>query len=147
MIAKQCLAQAEAMQIATLRGGSPQVNSVYFVAADDMKTLYWMSEPRRRHSENLAIDSRMAGAIAARTDKPVAGLQFTGSGSVVEDQDELRAVISRYNEKYHDIAAGLYERIQSGTNKHRIYKLELASMELFDEVHFPGGDIVSVPLI
>ncbi len=145
-IARDYFAKSEVIQLATLNENGPRVNSVYFVVSDDMKALYWMSEPRRRHSQALAADTRIAGALVAKADKPVAGLQFTGIGSVLEDQSELRMVIDRYNEKYHDAAKGLYERIQAGTNRHIIYKFALASLELFDEVHFPGGHIVSVLL-
>jgi len=145
-IAKQYLSESLVMQVATLHDGSPRVNSVYFVSADDMSAVYWMSEPRRRHSEDIGSDPRVAGAIAAKADWPVAGLQFTGSGAVLQDKQELRAVIDRYNDKYHDAAKGLYDRIQAGTNKHLIYKLTIASMELFDEVYFPGGNIVPVSI-
>ena len=145
-IAREYFAKSDVMQLATLSEKGPRVNSVYFVVSDDMKVLYWMSEPRRRHSQALVADARIAGALVAKADKPVAGLQFTGVGSILEDQSELRMVIDRYNEKYHDAAKGLYERIQAGTNKHVIYKFAIESLELFDEVHFPGGDVVSVRL-
>lgn len=145
-VAQQYLQQGRVMQIATLHDGDPRVNSVYYVPADDMTAVYWMSEPRRRHSEDILNDARMAGTIALKTDWPVAGIQFTGKGSVLEDQEKLQKIIEAYNEKYHDAAKGLYERMQQGTNKHLIYELTLESLELFDEVNFPGGDIVSVPL-
>jgi uncharacterized protein YhbP (UPF0306 family) len=143
-IAADYLQQGRVMQIASLHDGSPRVNSVYYVPADDLAAVYWMSEPRRRHSEDILKDTRMAGAIAIKTDWPVAGVQFTGKGSVLQDQEKLQKIIAAYNEKYHDAAKGLYERIQDGTNKHLIYELALESLELFDGVNFPGGEVVSV---
>lgn len=145
-IAKDYLQQGRVMQIATLHDGSPRVNSVYYVPANDMSAVYWMSEPRRRHSDDVLKDARMAGAIAIKTDWPVAGLQFIGKGSVLQDEEKLRKIIDAYNEKYHDAAKGLFERIQEGTNKHLIYELAIESLELFDGVNFPGGEVVPVPL-
>ena len=129
------------MQIGTLHDGAPRVNSVYYVSAEDLSAAYWMSEPRRRHSVDLESDAHMGGAIAIKTDWPVAGLQFTGTGSILKNDDELRAVTDRYNEKYPGAASGLYERIQDGTNKHLIYKLTFDSMEIFD-----GRDPIVVEL-
>lgn len=131
-LAAQYFSEARVMQIGTLHDGAPRVNSVYFVPSEDFSAVYWMSEPRRRHSDDMLNDPRMAGAIAYKVDWPVAGLQFTGKGSVLEDHDELRAIIDRYNEKYHGAANGLFERIQDGTNKHLIYKLTIEALELFD---------------
>lgn len=145
-VARDYFAKSEVAQIATLSKNGPRVNSVYFVVSDDMKMLYWMSEPRRRHSQAIADDPRVAGTIVVKANQPVAGLQFTGTGSVLEDRAELEKVINRYNTKYNDAAKGLYERIRVGTNKHVIYKFSIESLELFDEGHFPGGDIVSVSL-
>lgn len=146
VIAREYFAKSDVIQLATLDENGPRVNSVYFVVSDDMKTLYWMSEPQRRHSQALAADARIAGALVAKADKPVAGLQFTGTGSILDDQSELRMAIDCYNKKYHNVAKGLYERIKAGTNKHVIYRFAVESLELFDEVHFPGGDVVPVLL-
>ena len=140
-VANKYFLEGKVMQIATLHGGSPRVNSVYYMVAEDMSAVYWMSEPRRRHSVDVLDDARMAGAIAVKTDWPVGGLQFTGKGSVLEDTDELRLIIDRYNEKYHGAAEGLYERIADGTNKHLIYKLTIDTLEVFD-----GKEPVAVEL-
>jgi len=144
-LTEQYFAQGRVMQIATLHSGSPRVNSVYYVVADDQSAVYWMSEPQRRHSKDVLQDAHMAGAIAIKTDSPVAGLQFTGKGSVVQDQAKIQTIIAHYNQKYDDVAEGLFERIQQGTNKHRIYELALESVELFDELHFPAQGPLPVP--
>jgi len=138
-LAEHYFAQGRVMQIATLHSGSPRVNSVYYVVADDMSAVYWMSEPQRRHSEDLRHDARMAGAIAIKTDPPVAGVQFTGRGSVVQEHAKQRTIIAAYNQKYDNVAKGLAERIEQGTNKHQIYELTFESVEVFDELNLPGG--------
>jgi uncharacterized protein YhbP (UPF0306 family) len=140
-LAKKYFREARVLQIGTLHDGAPRVNSVYFVPADDFSAVYWMSEPHRRHSEDVLKDPRMSGAIAFKTDWPVAGLQFSGEGSVLDAGDELQSIIDMYNEKYNNAAKGLYERIQDGTNKHFIYKLTIGSLEILD-----GTDPVTIAL-
>ncbi len=145
-IAKTHFAAGRAMQLATLHDGRPRVNSVYYVASDDNKCVYWMSEPHRRHSEDAINDAPVAGAVAVKVDHPVMGLQFVGTASEVVDLDEIKYVAERYSKKYGGFGADLYERARAGTNKHRLYKLTITELELFDEVHFPGGEVVSVSL-
>ena len=132
------------MQIATIRNGAPSVVSVYYVASVDDRAVYWMSELRRRHSQDIKTDVTVAGTIVIKADQPVVGLQFSGRAAIVDDEHELRYVIDAYNEKYDNVASGLFERIQSATNKHSIYKLSITSLELFDGVHFPSGDTVEI---
>ena len=134
------------MQIATLHDGQPRVNSVYYVAADDNRAVYWMSETRRRHSKDIGSDARIGGAVAVKTDQPAAGLQFTGIANEVTDPDEVKAVAGKYNQKYDGVANDFYERFMAGTNVHHVYKIVITDLELFDEVNFPGGEVISVPL-
>jgi uncharacterized protein YhbP (UPF0306 family) len=138
--------EGRVMQIATLHDGHPRVNSVYYVMSDDNKSVYWMSESRRRHSRDILADNRTGGAIAIKLDSPVAGLQFTGSAFIIKDDEELKEIIAKYNAKYDNVADGLYEKILAETNKHSVYKISITELELFDEVNFPSGDVISVPL-
>ena len=143
---KICFDEGRVMQIGTLHNGRPRVNSVYFVPADDYTYVYWMSEPGRRHSTDIDQDNRVAAAIAFKTDWPVIGIQFAGTGEVVKNDSELETIISKYNKKYHDAAKGLYERIAAGTNKHLIYRLSVNELELFDGELITGGGPVAVAL-
>jgi uncharacterized protein YhbP (UPF0306 family) len=146
-IAKLHFSEGHVMQLGSLQSdGQPRVNSVYFVSSDDNKAVYWMSEPDRRHSVDSLNDTRAAGAVAVKTDHPVMGLQFTGVTSEVTDPSEVQTVTVRYSEKYDGFASDFYERFQAGTNKHHLYKMTITSLELFDEVNFPGGKPVPVPL-
>lgn len=140
-IAKRCFDEGRAMQLGTSHDGQPRVNSVYYVTSDDYRNVYWMSEPRRRHSQDLKHDARAAGAIAIKTDWPVVGLQFTGVGDIVHDLDEIKKVTEKYNQKYDYVAKGFIKRYEEGKNKHLFYKLTIASLELFDENNFPEGPI------
>jgi uncharacterized protein YhbP (UPF0306 family) len=145
MVAKKYLSEAKAMQIATLHDGRPRVNSVYFVASDDNRTLYWISEPRRRHSQDIAVNTSVGGAIAVKIDQPVAGLQFTGIASEVTDLAEVKESARLYSDKYDGLGGQLYDRLVAGTNKNRLYKVVIDTLELFDDVHFPGDEVVIVP--
>lgn len=130
------------MQLGTSHDGQPRVNSVYYVASSDCRAVYWMSEPRRRHSEDVANETRVAGAIAIKTDWPVIGLQFTGEASVVEDTDEMTDVIEVYNQKFDYMAEGFVERFKEGKNKHLLYKMTIKTLELFDQQNFAGDPVL-----
>ena len=147
-VAKRYLSSGEVMQLGTLHGNYPRVVSVYYVATEYMNAavIYWMSEPDKRHSIDLQNSKRIGGAIVGKVDWPVAGLQFVGMGDLVEEKEELQRVIDMYNAKYHDVAKGLFERIRNNTSKHRVYKLSIESLELFDEEHFPNDGIIDIPL-
>ncbi len=145
-IAASYFASGRVMQIATLHEGQPRANTVFFVASSDNKFVYWMSEPRRRHSEDIEKDSRVGGAIAIKLDQPVAGLQFIGTARVLTDLDEIKDVATKYNQKYDGVANDFYERYVDGQSLHRIYKLTINDLELFDEVNFPGGNTIIVSL-
>lgn len=138
---KECFDQGRVMQLGTSHDGQPRVNSVYYVASSDCRNVYWMSEPHRRHSEDIAIEARVAGAIAIKTDWPVMGLQFDGEASVVEDAEEMAGVIEAYNQKYDYVAEGFAERFKEGRNKHLLYKMTLKTLELFDQQNFAGNPV------
>lgn len=143
--AKKYFDEGRVMQLGTSHEGQPRVNSVFYVPSDDYRTVYWMSEPRRRHSEDIVREPRVAGAVAIKIDWPVVGLQFTGEASVVDDEDEISTIIEKYNQKYDYVADGFVERFKAGTNKHLLYRLSIASLELFDQENF-AGDPVTVQL-
>lgn len=143
-LAGKYLKEGRVMQLATHHGEDVRVNSLYYVSSDDMKSVYWLSEPRRRHSQDILTNPRVGGAIAIKTDMPVIGLQFIGDASEVTDMDEIKNVVDAYNEKYEDSVEGLYERFVAKKNKHHLYKVAIREMEIFDEVNFPDGEVMIV---
>lgn len=145
-IATVHFAAGRAMQLASVHDNRPRVNSVYYVATDDCRSVYWMSEAERRHSRDITRNPQVSGAIAIKQDYPVMGLQFSGSASEVTDLGEIERVAKMYGQKYGGMGADLHERVRSGTNKHHLYKLTINELELFDEVNFPGGKVILVPL-
>jgi len=145
-IAHRYMRDGRVMQLATLHQDQPRANSLYYVVDKDSWTIYWLSESTRRHSVDIAAHARVGGAIVIKPDMPVAGLQFVGDASEVVDLSEQKTIIEKYCEKYNGIADGLHERIVAGTNKHRLYKVVIRELELFDENNFPGGKCVRIPL-
>jgi uncharacterized protein YhbP (UPF0306 family) len=145
-IAGKYLREGRVMQLATAHGDQPRANSLYYVASDDLKSVYWLSEPERRHSRDIQDNPRVAGAIAIKTDLPVAGLQFEGDASEVLDSEEQQYAIEKYSAKYDGSVEGLYDRMVAGTNKHHLYKIAIRKLELFDEVNFPDSQVISIDL-
>lgn len=139
--AKKYFDTGKVMQLGTLRDGQPRVNSVYYVPADDYRSVYWMSEPKRRHSEDIQKEPRAAGAIAIKTGWPVIGLQFVGMASEVTQINEISGVIEKYNVKYENVAKGFVERFKAGSNQHSLYRLDMTTIELFDQQNFAGDPI------
>lgn len=134
----------QTMQLATLQGDRPRVTTVYYVTPADADAVYWMSEPTRRHSVECEANEQVAGAVAVKTDHPVRGLQFTGRASVVTNLDEARRVSELYSDKYNGFGKDFAQRLEQGVNKHRLYKMTIETLELFDEVYYPGGEVVTV---
>jgi uncharacterized protein YhbP (UPF0306 family) len=145
-VAKKYIDQGKTMQLGTFREDWPvSVVSLYYIPSDDYSSLYWMSEPRRRHSHDIKREPRVGGAITIREDWPTLGLQFKGTANVVDDIDEIQKATDKYTEKYGSAAEGFTERYKAGKNKHLFYKLTMTSLELIDNENFPG-DQIEIPL-
>lgn len=139
--AKKYFDQGRVMQLGTLHDGKPRVNSVYYVPSDDYRCLYWMSEPRRRHSNDLLQNADVAGAIVIKDTWPVIGLQFSGTAHAVDDADEIQHAADKYNAKYDNVADGFADRFKNGTNKHLFYKLSMTNLEIFDQEESAGEPV------
>lgn len=131
------LRSGQTMQIATLHKGSPRVCSVYFVPSADNTALYWFSEPDRIHSLDISENSHVALAIVVKSDVPVIGLQGSGEATIVTDTAEIAYVSDEYGVKYNGQGKKYLERFTAGTHKHLLYKLNIQSLSVFDEAHFP----------
>jgi uncharacterized protein YhbP (UPF0306 family) len=146
-LATTYLQEGRVMQLATSQDDYPRVNSLYYVASDDGRAVYWLSEATRRHSQTLSCNTHVGAAIVVKEDMPVIGLQLTGGASKIHDRDEQKRVLQKYNEKYDNAAAGLYDRMLAGTNKHCLYRLVIDQLELFDEVNFAHDIPMTIDLL
>jgi uncharacterized protein YhbP (UPF0306 family) len=123
------------MQVATAKGDQPWICTVHYVH-DDNLNIYWLSEPNRRHSQELSINNKAAIAVAVKIDNPVVGIQAEGRVVVVSDKDEVVKVMELYVSKY-DKGHDFYKNFVAGTNRHWMYKFIPSSVALFDEMNFP----------
>lgn len=124
------LSRQKVMQLATEYDGQPWICTVYFVVRSG--NFYWLSFPERRHSRELAENSRVAIAIAVKKDLPVIGVQSEGNASVVDDLSEAEAVMALYIKKYGQ-GKQFMERFKAATNHHVLYRMVPRSIMIFDE--------------
>src|SRR5580704_10544373 len=81
------------MQLATSVDGQPWCCTLYY-AFDDTWNLYWISIPSMRHSQEIAKNQKVAGAIAYDQNPPrraVRGLQFEGRAELLAGDEEEKA--------------------------------------------------------
>lgn len=132
------------MQIATVKHGQPWVCSVYYIA--DYRTVYWMSWPTRRHSQELAKNPKAAVAIVLHSEQPVVGMQAEGVVEEVTDLAEVERMTDKYVQK-HGVGQQFAANFAAGTNKHHMYKMNMRKVVIFDERHFAGDPRQEVPVI
>ncbi len=114
---RQFLAAHTTLTLATLaEDGRPQAAPLFFAELEDL-SLIFISEPRVRHSQNVARDNRVAASIYADGQEwqSIRGVQLEGTCILLADEAaaEARAV---YLAKYPFIAEnklllGMLERV------------------------------------
>ncbi|MDB5181407.1 MAG: hypothetical protein JWP13_170 [Candidatus Saccharibacteria bacterium] len=122
------------MQLATVRDGKPWICTVHYVA-DAAGNLYWLSLPKRRHSQDITDNPHVAVAVAVKTDMPVIGIQTEGMVTMVDDPVVVKNVMDIYV-AVHGNGKDYYQNFIQGTEQHRLYKFTPERTTLFDEVHF-----------
>lgn len=118
------------MQVASCVDAMPWVASVYFV--EHSGKYYWLSEPHRRHSKELAENPNCAIAIVIKEDMPVLGLQAEGTARIINDIKVISKIMPKYVKKY---GAGkqFLARAKKGINKHKLYEFTPKNVIVFDE--------------
>lgn len=84
------LRQRTVLTLAVTGNAGPHAVSLMY--AHDAFDIYWLSDPKSRHSEHLASNSSAAVTIAAQYEdfRNIRGLQMLGKGDRVTDADEER---------------------------------------------------------
>ena len=131
------LHEGRVMQLATSSDNQPWVGSVHYVT-DEYRNLYWLSLPARRHSREIAGNSRVAATVAVKVDQPVIGIQMEGSVEVVHTLATVKKIMETYVVS-HGSGHDYYERYVEGVAQHVLYKFIPSRIVLFDEVHFAGN--------
>jgi uncharacterized protein YhbP (UPF0306 family) len=135
ILIKKYLSKSRMMQIATVDNGQPWICTVYYVE-DEGLNLYWLSLPTRRHSQEIAKQSKVAVAIPVKFDKnPIIGIQVEGTAEAIKSAGEIAKVMKKYVAKY-DSGKQFYDNFIAGKNEHWLYRFTPKSFVLFDEVTF-----------
>jgi uncharacterized protein YhbP (UPF0306 family) len=96
------LAKHTTMTIATVDpDGRPQAADVFFASDDDLK-LYWVSDERSRHSQNLGRAERVAASVHQETWdwRDVQGLQIEGWARQIVDPVDAGRAWALFRDKY-----------------------------------------------
>lgn len=136
---KEYLKQARLMQLATSIDNQPWVCSVWF-GFDDELNLYWFSSTTRRHSKEVAINQKVAGAIVVPhtpEDKP-RGIQFQGIAEPLVKQNDIDKAISVYVDRIFSRDT-ITKLMDSKERPHRFYKIKVSLYVLFDVLNFPDN--------
>jgi hypothetical protein len=98
------LAHHNTLTLATERGGIPFACSLFYV--NDNFELYFVSETKTRHAENLQNNPRVAAAIHEdyRDWRVIQGVQVEGACAVVSDPIESARVLALYAVKFPFVA-------------------------------------------
>ena len=110
-LASRFLDEIATLTLATCHGNHPWAATVFF-AADKHMNLYFVSDHRTRHAQDLAANGKVAVTVNPECDNwhDVRGLQISGKVEVVEGVERARA-LAIYLKKFPQIDA-LYARPQ-----------------------------------
>ena len=132
-------AQTRMMQLATTSNGQPWICTVYY-AVDDNLDIYWISMPSRRHSQEIAKNSKVAVAFAYNQQPPlpyVRGVQVEGEATLLSG-DEAKHGADLYAKQLNSDAKWI-AAVLDGSDPHRIYRMKPTSFVLFDSQNFPDN--------
>ncbi|MBI2622017.1 hypothetical protein HYW66_00045, partial [Candidatus Microgenomates bacterium] len=118
------------------------VATVWFTFDNDFN-IYFISRHNRRHSQEIAENSSVAGAIVkphkTLGDK-TQGLQFEGKCSQVKGRELIKA-FSIFIKRYPNVVKFIKSArdVITGKTDHRFYKITPTAIVLFDEINFPDN--------
>jgi len=101
------------MTLATSTGDSPWAATVFF-ASDDLR-LYFFSAPDSRHSQNLAVNAKVAVTIQEDYHdwRAIKGIQLEGRVELVDGMLEKAKAMAIYARKYPEVIK-LFTNPESG---------------------------------
>lgn len=137
---EQYVRAGKLMQLASLNSdGHPMVCNVWYDAHFAPDILRFISRYDRQHSQNIRIDSRVAGGIIAipleELGQTARGVTFTGSARELPTcgiNKEIAAFVTRWPR-----AELNPDELASGEIAIRLYEVTIVEWVLFDEESFP----------
>jgi uncharacterized protein YhbP (UPF0306 family) len=137
------LAANELCSMATVNdSSSPYINTAYYAFKDDLR-IYFLSNPIRQHSLNLANNSSIALSIFTSA-QPFAslaqGLQIFGDCHLT-NQDEARDAFHAFSRRFPKLLdeVATFEEYLAGMIKGRFYEIRPRTIKIFDEPCFGKG--------
>jgi len=128
------LREQSTLSLATAsRAGTPHVAPVFYIVDDELR-LYWFSEPKSRHSRDLAASPAAAASVFVPTDhwREICGIQLRGTASVVREPARRAAVAAVYTERF-----ALGPEFDALLARHRLYEFRPAWIRyLYNGVEF-----------
>ena len=130
---REYLPQTVHMSFATARDNRPWVCEVHF-AYDEELNLYFRSLTSRRHSQEIAGNSRVAGNIVVQhaLGSPVRGVYFEGVAKLLEPGNEQEVAYRCLQERMQPSSDILEE--SRHVDGHQFYKIEVETFYLFDSI-------------
>jgi uncharacterized protein YhbP (UPF0306 family) len=133
---KAYVGQANIMQLGTSENDQPWICTLHFYSDADLN-FYWCSTTDRRHSKELAHNSKAACYVLVHENTPeedyVIGISVEGKAELVHG-GEVAAAVKGYVEKLGKDEATL-QSILSG--KKPFYRLKAEQIVLFNNKDFP----------
>ena len=114
--------------------GETGPHAVSLMYANDGFDIYWLSDPKTRHSEHLASDTPAAVTIAKQYEdfRKIRGLQMQGSGCRLTDTDEetegFDLLVARYPFLKQFAAGNLAQHLGAAA----VYRFRPARLTLID---------------
>lgn len=118
------------MSVATVSGDSPWVCELHFVYDQDLN-LYFRSLESRRHSQEIAINPKVAGNIVAQhvIDDDAHGIYFEGNAEKMIDTNEIESIVPLFRSRLQreDDILGEAQTVEG----HKFYKVTVKTWYAF----------------
>lgn len=137
------LEQSMLLQLATSVDNIPWICTVCF-AYDSEFNLYWFSHHNVRHSQEIARNPIVAGAVALpySPGEKSQGLQLEGTASNLKDEVGIDLGLAVLQRRY-DVKGQRTEQLRgellSQSANYGLYRLRPSSIILHDKLHFPDS--------
>lgn len=124
------------LELGTSKDNKSWVTTVYF-SYDMNLNIYWLSDPEKRHSQEIAKNSHVSGAfvIPHNYGEKVRGLRFEGKAKLLEG-NESESGIMVYKSRF-----WVVEDRAKGRNGQAIFCYQAIPEKyyLYDEINFPDN--------
>lgn len=112
------------VNIATTKDNQPWVAAMIYVY-DESFNIYWLTKQAARHSEEIAVNSRVAANITAVQENGKARqLQIVGEAHECNNPEIALKVEEKYHERHKEFKNMALEDLAAEVKRYTLYKLE-----------------------